>query len=104
MSLPIIKFDDAGKISNLDEIFVDIPYGVVDKVGDSGRSVIAWLNQEDKVINGIDNHCFIWGRVLVGEGKSRQKNLSGTFRTYRIHSTSDAIKEAIVKNCAFGAV
>lgn len=102
-----IQFDDKGKISNIDELFGghDACYGTMDRAGNEGRSIEAWLNEEDKVVNGSDDHYFIWGKVLVGQGRNTyRKNIEGTHNYYRIHSTSDSVRAKATKNNAAGCI
>jgi hypothetical protein len=101
--LPVIKFDENGKISNIDELFggVDVGYSSWNYAGNRERSVEAWINEEDKVANDM---VFIWGPVLVGQNESAAPYIGGTHRYYRIHIHRDSKIEPITKNQLSGCI
>jgi len=61
-SLPVLKFDDDGKVCNLEELFKDVEFTQEDYSVTPWKRVVAWLDFQDCVLHG---DFFIWGIVVL---------------------------------------
>jgi hypothetical protein len=88
-----LRFEN-GKIVNIDELIQQAQWGIRDRSGACGATVIAWIDKADKICTGGDQKChLLWGSVCVGI----RQGLDGKC-FYRIHSTQGTVREAIPYN------
>lgn len=99
-NLPVLKFDEQGRVCNFDEVFNGIPYGTRDKGGNSCRRTKAWLFYAERVCQGIDSAQFYWGEVEIADCHSIDPYVTGDHYYYRIHRTPNSFFEAATKNRA----
>lgn len=92
MSLRLhLRFKD-GKIANVEYLKASARWGVVDKDGGRGCTVLCFIEEQDAIcVHGDSDHELVWGEVNVGMRHEVEDTLvNGDNVFYRIHKTENS--------------